>query len=85
MTREKRIIGLVHIDVFGLVHVPSLGGSHYYVSLINEFSRMVWIYFLNQKLEVFSKFKEFNSLVENQVGKKIKVLSTDNGGELCGK
>jgi hypothetical protein len=29
--------------------------------------------------------KKFKSLVKNQIGKKIKVLRTDNGGELCGK
>jgi hypothetical protein len=44
-----------------------------------------WIYFLRKKLEVFDKFKEFKSLVENHTDKKIKVLRIDNGGELCGK
>ena len=29
-------------------------------------------------------FKYFNSLVENQTKKIIKVLRTDNGGEFCG-
>ena len=52
----------------------------YYVSFINDFSRNTWIYFLRKKTEVFAKFKEFKSLVENQSEKKIKVLSTDNGG-----
>ena len=37
------------------------------------------------KSNVFSKFKEFKALLENQIEKKIKVLRTDNGGELCGK
>jgi hypothetical protein len=71
--------------VFGLVLVPPLGVSLYYVSFIDDFSRKTWIYFLRKKLEVFEKFKEFKSLVENQTNKKIKVLRTDNGGEFCGK
>jgi hypothetical protein len=37
-TREKRIIELVHSDVFGPISVPSLGGSLYYVSFIDYFS-----------------------------------------------
>ena len=57
----------------------------YYVSFIDYFSRKTWIYFLRKKSEVFEKFKEFKSLVENQTNNKIKVLRTDNGGELCGK
>ena len=55
----------------------------YCVSFIDDFSRKTWIYFLRKKYEVFDKFKEFKALVENQTKKRIKVLRTDNGGELC--
>ena len=41
--------------------------------------------FLKYKLEVFNIFKEFKTLVENQVGRKIKVFRTDNGLEFCSK
>jgi hypothetical protein len=44
-TRENGILELVHSDVFGPVTVPSLGGSLYYVSFIDDFSRKTWIYF----------------------------------------
>jgi hypothetical protein len=83
-TRPKGILELIRSDVFRPVHVPSLGKSVYYVSFIDDFSRNTWIYFLRKKSEVFDKFKEFKALVENQTEKKIKVLRTDNGGELCG-
>jgi hypothetical protein len=36
---------------------------------------------LKHKGEVFARFQEFKSLVENQTGKKIKVLRSDNGAE----
>ncbi|KAA5634977.1 transposase family protein, partial [Pseudomonas aeruginosa] len=35
------------------------------------------------KSEVFKFFKEFQSLVEKQTDRKIKILRTDNGGEYC--
>ena len=70
--------------MFGPVLVPSLGGSRYYVFFIDDFFRMTWIYFL-KKSEVFKRFLEFKALVENQTDKKIEVLRTDNGGELCGR
>ena len=47
-TRAKGILELVHSDLFGPVLLPSLRGSRYYVSFINDFSRMTWIYFLNK-------------------------------------
>jgi transposase InsO family protein len=57
----------------------------YYVSFIDDFSCKTWIYFLKTKDEVFSRFQEFKALVENQIGKKIKVLRLDNGGEYTSK
>ena len=47
-TREKGTLELVHGDVFGPLSVPSLGGSRYYVSFIDDFSRMTWICFLKK-------------------------------------
>eukprot|EP00253_Pinus_taeda_P027858 PITA_27858 len=83
--RTKQILELVHSDVFGLVKVPSLGKSVYYVSFIDDFSRNTWIYFLKKKSKSLTGLKEFKALVENQTEKKIKVLRTDNGGEFCSK
>ena len=53
----------------------------YYVSFIDDFSKKTWIYFMKNKDEVFSKFKEFKSLIENHTEKKIKTFRSDNGGE----
>ena len=47
--REKEIMDLIHSDVFGLVPIPSLGGSLYYVNFIDDFSRNTWLYFFNNK------------------------------------
>ena len=84
-TREKEILELIHIDVFGPILVPSLGGSLYYVRFIDEFSRNTWLYFFKKKSQVFRKFKEYKALVENQTRKNIKVLRIDNGGEFSEK
>jgi hypothetical protein len=59
----------------------SLSGCEYYLTFIDDYSRKTWIYFLKAKSEVFTRFQVFRALVENQSGKKIKVLRSDNGGE----
>jgi transposase InsO family protein len=51
------------------------------VTFIDDHSKKTWIYFLKTKSEVFKRFQEFKALVENQPGRKMKVLRTDNGGE----
>ena len=42
--REK--LELVHTDAWGSAYVSSLGGSHYYVTFIDDATRKVWVYFL---------------------------------------
>ena len=38
-------------------------------------------YFMKNKDEVFSKFKEFKALIENHIEKNIKTFRSDNGKE----
>lgn len=39
------------------------------------------MFMLKTKDEVFDRFLEWKTLIENQTGKRIKVLRTDNGLE----
>jgi len=36
---------------------------------------------MQKKDQIFSKFYEFKALFEKELGKKIKALRSDNGGE----
>jgi hypothetical protein len=78
--RSKEILNLIHSYVCGHIPVNSLGGSIYYVTFIDEFSRNTWLYLLNNKDEVVRKFQEFNVEVENLKDNKIKIIRYDNGG-----
>ncbi|GKB61979.1 retrotransposon protein, putative, ty1-copia subclass [Tanacetum coccineum] len=46
-----------------------------------RFSRYGYVYLLKHKHEVFETFKVFQKEVENQLGKTIKSLRSDRGGE----
>lgn len=65
--------------------MPSLGGNKYFVSFVDEFSIMLWIYLIKAKAEVFSVFKKFKQMAEKQAEKQIKILRTDGGGEYTSK
>jgi transposase InsO family protein len=58
-----------------------LDGASNFLSWNDDFSRKTWIFFMKTKDEVFNQFWEFKAQVENQTGKRIKVLRLDNGGE----
>ena len=83
---SKEILEYVHSDLWGSPNVTlSLSKCQYYISFVDDFSRKVWIYFLKTKDEAYTKFVEWLALVENQSGKRLKVLRTDNGLEYCNK
>ena len=81
--KKKEKLELVHTNVWGPAQVSSLGGSHYYLKFIDDTTRKVWVYFLRHKSYVFQTFKNWKCLVENETGKKLKCLISDNGGEYC--
>ena len=53
----------------------------YFVTVIDDYTRFNWIYFLRSKSEVFPMFKAFLALIETQFYAKIKILRSDSGGE----
>ena len=83
--RAKDILEIIHTDICGPMNNISLGGARYFLTFIDDKSRKTFVYFLKTKDEVFDKFKEFKSMVEKQIGKKIKILRSDNGGEYTSK
>ena len=72
---------MIHNDIAGPFPHMSMIQAKYALTFINDFSRYCWVYFLKHKSEVFGLFKVFRALVENQFGRKLKILEFDNGGE----
>ncbi|GJW27376.1 retrotransposon protein, putative, ty1-copia subclass [Tanacetum coccineum] len=79
------VIDYVHSDLWGPSQVESLGGKRYFLSIVDDYSRRVWVYILMFKHEAFGKFKEWKQLVENQTGRTVKKVRTDNGLEFCNR
>ena len=79
--KTEGILDYIHTDVWGPTKTASLGGKHYFVTFVDDFSRRVWVYTLRSKDEVFETFLIWKKMVENQTGRKIKVLRSDNGTE----
>ncbi|KAL0286870.1 UNVERIFIED_CONTAM: Retrovirus-related Pol polyprotein from transposon TNT 1-94 [Sesamum angustifolium] len=80
---SSSILDYVHADVWGPSNVSTHGGNKYFLSIIDNFSRKVFVFLMKHKSDVFENFRKWKILVENQTGKKLKVLRTDNGLEFC--
>jgi hypothetical protein len=72
---------LAHTDLCGSLQTQTIGGSFYLLTFIDDFSTKLWIYFLKNKYDIFSKFKDLKDEEEKQSGKYVKVLRLDGGGE----
>lgn len=81
--RAQHLLELIHSDVCGPMSETSWGGARYLVTFTDDFSRKTHGYLVTYKSEVLSCFIKYKRLVENQTGKTIKCLRSDNGGEYC--
>jgi hypothetical protein len=79
--RTSSPLDMIHSDLMGPFPHPSVNKVRYMLIFFYDFSCFTSIYFLKQKSKVFQHLKDFKALVETQLGKKIKFLRTNNGGE----
>src|SRR6185503_18113497 len=79
--RASDLLGLIHTDVCGPMSSKARGGYNYFITFTDDLSRYGYIYLMKHKSEAFEKFKEFQNEVQNQLGKTIKALRSDRGGE----
>lgn len=74
-------LGLIHTDLCGPMEKKSIGGSSYFMTMIDDHSRKVCVYFLAHKSQALDCFREFKNMVENETNARIKVVRSDNGRE----
>ena len=53
------------------------------LTIIDDLSRKVCVFFLKQKGDVFSTFKDWKIMIKKQTWRRVKCLRTDNGLEFC--
>lgn len=74
---------LIHADTWGPAQVVGVGGYRYFVSFIDDCSRLITLYLLKSKesKEVLEKFKAYEAILKKQYGTDVKCLHSDRGGE----
>lgn len=77
----SNLVGSFNLYIIRRVQIKFLGGSKYFVSFVDDFSRYAYVCFVNDKSDVFSVFKDFKACVTNQSGQVTGELRTDGGGE----
>ena len=83
--RSEEPLQLVHADIYGPISPSTLGGSRYFLLIIDNYSRLIWVAMLQHKSDAFEAFKKFKALAETEKGVKLKALRTDRGGEFTSR
>jgi len=83
--KDRNKLDLVHSDLSGPFPVPSYGNSLYYITLIDDATRVAWVRFMKQKSETTNIVKDFVAEMELQNHKTPTAFRTDNGGEYVTK
>ena len=80
-TRANKPFDLRHCHLWGKYHTPSLSGCHYFLYIVDDFSRATWVYLLRETSEACERIVQFCYMVKTSFGTPIKRVRSDNGIE----
>jgi transposase InsO family protein len=72
---------LVHSDIWGPARTTGLCDARYFVTFIDDHSRLTWVYVLKDRSQLFSVFQSFYAEISNQFNAKLLAFRTDNARE----
>jgi transposase InsO family protein len=72
---------LVHSDIWGPARTTGLCDARYFVTFIDDHSRLTWVYVLKDRSQLFSVFQSFYAEISNQFNVKLLAFRTDNARE----
>jgi hypothetical protein len=78
--RAKERLKLVHGDLCDPVTSATPGGRRYFLLLVDDLSRYMWVVILGSKGEAADAIRRAQAAAEAECGSKLCVLRTDNGG-----
>lgn len=83
--RATEFGGEIHSDLWGPAPVATKGGKRYYVTFVDDNTRLTHLHLLAAKSDAPDAYKEFEAWSNTQMKKPIKTLHSDRGGEYMGK
>ena len=84
-TRSTALLEIIHTDICGPFDVPSFTGEKYFITFIDDYSRYCYLYMLHEKSQSVNAVELYIKEVERQLGKKVKIIRSDRGGEFYGR
>lgn len=72
---------IIHSDLCGPSRISNRTQSKWFIILIDDHTRVSWVFLLKDKTEVYQTFIDFYKMILTQFDTKIQTLHTDDGTE----
>ena len=79
--KTRSVFEKIHCDVWGPYRTVASSGARYFLTIVDDFSRGVWLYLMKEKSEVAQHLRDFIAMVEKQFQVPVKTVRSDNGTE----
>lgn len=84
MNKATNAFDLIHYDIWDSFPMSPSCGSRYFLTIVVECSRALWIYLMIRKYEVGQLIQDFCAMINTQFNRSVNILRSDNGQEfLC--
>jgi transposase InsO family protein len=79
--RASRALELVHGELCGPITPPTAGGKKYFLLIVDDYTRFMWLEVLRSKDEALQFFKKVKARAEAECSYKLLAFRSDRGGE----
>ena len=84
-SKPSKPFSIIHNDVWGPSIVTTLSRKKWFITFIDDHTRITWVHLLSEKSDVEQVFKKKFNMVQTQFQEKIQVFRSDNGKEYFNK
>ena len=71
----------MHGDLCGQITPPTPGGKEYFLLIVDDYSRYMWLELIARKSEALECFRKIIKVAKVESGSRLKAFRTDRGGE----
>jgi len=82
INNSKEPFELIHMDTVSSPDT-SLYGNKYFLTILDDYTRYAWVYFMKSKADTFNTFIKWYKRIKNIFNYNVKHIRTDNGTEFC--
>lgn len=73
---------LIHLDIWGPFQVPTVEGCRFFLTIIDDCTRVTWVYLLKTKYAVITILPHYYNFILTQYKTKIKAVRFNNAAKL---